>query len=62
MNKVKKVREEKGLTQQELADKASVSRYLISQLENDEELNITKNTMISIANALECKVTDIFLF
>ena len=62
MNKVKEYREKKDLTQQELADKAGISRFMISKIENEEDINITKNTMVAIANSLGCKVTDIFLF
>ncbi len=62
MNKVKDRREELSMTQQELAEKANVSRYLISQIENNSDINLTKNTMVALAEALDCKVTDIFLF
>lgn len=60
--KIKEVREKKSLTQEELALKSGVSRYLISRLENGEDVNITKKTMIAIAEALEEAVTSIFLF
>lgn len=62
MNRLKEFREKKEMTQQELSEKSKISRYLISKIENDEEINITKNTMIALCNALDCKVTDIFLF
>lgn len=61
-NKVKEYRVEQNLTQEELAKKANVSRYLISRIENGDDVNITKNTMLSIAEALNSKVSDIFLF
>lgn len=61
-NKVKEYRVEQNLTQEELAKKANVSRYLISRIENGDDVNITKNTMISIAEALNSNVSDIFLF
>ena len=60
--KIKKYRELKQMTQEELAEKAKVSRYLISQLENGYDVNITKRTMLSIADALGASVTEIFLF
>lgn len=47
MNKVKDRREELSMTQQELAEKANVSRYLISQIENNSDINLTKNTMVA---------------
>lgn len=61
-NKVKEYRAEQNLTQEELAKKANVSRYLISRIENGDDVNITKNTMLSIAEALNSNVSDIFLF
>lgn len=61
-NKVKEYRVELNLTQEELAKKANVSRYLISRIENGDDVNITKNTMLSIAEALNSNVSDIFLF
>ena len=61
-NKVKEYRSQQGLSQEELAKKANLSRYLISMIENGDDVNLTKNTMISIAIALEKKVSDIFLF
>lgn len=61
-NKVKEYRIQQGLSQEELAEKANLSRYLISKIEKGDDVNLTKNTMISIATALEKKVSDIFLF
>lgn len=59
-NKVKEIRIEMKLSQEELANKSGLSRYLISKIENGDDVNITKNTMISISNALNKKVTDVF--
>lgn len=59
---LKRIREQANITQEELAKKSGISRYIISKLENGEDVNITKKTMIAIANALERTVTEIFLF
>ena len=60
-NRVKEIRIEMKLSQEELANKSGLSRYLISKIENGDDVNITKNTMISISNALNKKVTEVFL-
>ena len=61
-NKIKEYRENLNMTQMDLSKKAEISRYLISQLENGEDVNITKKTMVQIASALNASVTEIFLF
>lgn len=60
-NKVKEIRIKKGLSQEELANKSNISRYLISKIENGEDVNFTKNTMISISKALEKPVIEVFM-
>lgn len=61
-NRLKEHRIKQGMTQEELAKKANVSRYLISKIESGEDVNITKNTMVSISEALHTSVSTIFLF
>lgn len=61
-NNIKEFREKLNMTQIELAKKSEISRYLISQLENGEDVNITKKTMVQIATALNANVLEIFLF
>lgn len=60
-NKVKEIRIEKGLSQEELANKSNISRYLISKIENGDDVNLTKNTMISISKALDKPVVEVFM-
>lgn len=57
---VKKVREEKGLTQLELSKTAGVSRQIISDLESGKPVNTTTATLQKLADALSVKVSDIF--
>ena len=59
--KIKIMRVKAGLSQEELAMKAHVSRAIISLLEQDgAQVNTTTDTLLKIADALGCKVTDIF--
>ncbi|MBR3133358.1 MAG: helix-turn-helix transcriptional regulator [Clostridia bacterium] len=57
---LKDVREQQGLTQEELSKKSTVSRTIISDLENDKTDVITNVTLERLANALGKKVPDIF--
>lgn len=60
-NKIKEKREKIGITQEELANKAGVSRTTISDLENHKNVNITNATMKKIAiDGLESSVMEIF--
>ena len=58
---IKRVREEKGMTQEQLAEKANVNRSLLNQLETGK-LKITSiNTLQKIADTLNCKITELFI-
>lgn len=59
-NRLKEIREEEGMTQEELSKKSTVSRTIISELENQKTDVITNMTLEKIAEALNKKVTDIF--
>ena len=59
-NKVKEYRENKKMTQEQLAEKAEVSRNTISTLETKSNANVTFEVMQKIAKALDEKVTTIF--
>lgn len=59
--KVKEYREEIGITQEELAKKADVSRAIISGLESGSITVTTTKTLMKIAEALGKNVSDIFL-
>lgn len=60
INKVKYYREKANLTQQELAEKADVSRNTISALETQDNVNVTYDIMNKLSNALGYKVATIF--
>ena len=61
MFKVKEVRLKRKMSQEELSQKSHVSRAIISNLENNATTTTTTDTLIKIAGALECLVSDIFL-
>lgn len=58
--KIKECREEKNMTQSELAKRANVSRTIISGLESGAIKVTTTETLLKIASALNKKVTEIF--
>lgn len=60
-NRIKQVRKEKGLTQQELADELSVTRQYISLLERGEA-QATISVAMEIANKLDTCVYTLFGF
>lgn len=59
-NSLRQHREELGLTQEELAIKANVSRPTISMIETNSLDNIESKTMLKLAIALNCDIGDIF--
>ena len=61
MFRVKEEREKKGMTHEELAKKAGVSRTIISGLESGTINVTTTKTLKKIAEALGKNVSDIFL-
>lgn len=60
-NKLKELREELRMSQEELANKANVSRQTIHMIETGKADNVTLATMRSLANALGTTVEKIFL-
>ena len=59
--KIKEYREKRNLTQMELCKKANISRQTLSDLESGREVNTTAATLRRLAEALDCKISDIFL-
>ena len=58
--KIKELRLNKGLTQEELASESGVNRTTIVQLETGEEVNVTAKTLKKIAKCLGVDVKEIF--
>ena len=59
-NRLKEMRELKGLSQEKLAKEADISRTTISDIETEKKVVVTNITLEKIAKALDLKVTDIF--
>jgi len=59
-NRLKEMRELKGLSQEKLAQVADVSRTTISEIETEKKVVVTNITLEKISKALDLKVTDIF--
>lgn len=58
--RVKEIREEKNMTQEELEKKSGISRQTISAIENGKAINVKSGTLIALADALETTVDAIF--
>ena len=60
-NNLSEVRKDKGLTQEELAEKSGICRVTIANIERGAVTNLKISTMLSLANALDSTVEEIFL-
>ena len=60
MYNIKEIRKSKRMSQEELAEKAGVSRMIIVRLESGEEVVTKTTTLIALAKALEVPVSKIF--
>ena len=60
-NKLQEIRESKGLSISELSRKSNVSRQTIYSLEAEEVDKANLQTLKSLADALEVRVTDFFI-
>lgn len=58
--RLKEIREEKGMTQEELEKKSGISRQTISAIENGKTNNVKSGTLMALANALDSTIDAIF--
>lgn len=58
--RVKELREAKGYSQEALSKNSGVSRQIIYTLENNKTAVTSTATLTRLANALDCKVSDLF--
>lgn len=59
-NRLRALRKQIGVTQEELSRKSGVSRPTISAIESNQEYITTNITLEKIARAIDFKVSDIF--
>lgn len=60
-NRVAEIRKERGLSQQELAEKSNVSRPYLSVIETNQNKTVSNSVMFRIAEALGVGIETIFL-
>lgn len=58
--RLKEIREEKNMTQEELEKKSGVSRQTISAIENNDKYQAKVGTLMALAEALETTVDNLF--
>lgn len=58
--RVKEIREQKNMSQEQLEQKSGISRQTISAIENDRITNVKVGTLMAIANALETTIDCLF--
>lgn len=58
--RLKEIREEKGITQEELEKRSGVSRQTISAIENNDNYQAKTGTLIALARALSTTVDNLF--
>jgi len=56
--RIRSIRKEQGLTQEELADIAGIDRSYIGSLERGER-NITINVLCQVSRALKCDISNL---
>lgn len=54
------IRQQAGLSQEELGRKTHVSRATISDLESGKKTDVKMSTLSSIAAVLNCRISDLF--
>lgn len=58
---IKEVREQKGLTQEELSKRSGISRNYIAELENNKKVNPSFETVFKISQALGVEIRQIYV-
>jgi putative transcriptional regulator len=56
--RLRQIRREKGMSQEELAKKSGVTRQTIIRIERNECKEMRVSTLLLLCNALKCDVSD----
>lgn len=54
------IRKKRGLTQDELCERAGLSRQTLYELEKGIKTDVKMSTLTALASALDCSVSDLF--
>ena len=60
-NRLKELRVERGMSQEELSELSGISRTTLSKIENNEEASVNTRTIAKLAEVFNVKPSDIFL-
>ena len=60
-NRLKELREERGISQEKLSELSGLSRATLSKIENNEEVGVNSRTIAKLADVFNVKASDIFL-
>lgn len=60
-NRLKKLREERGLSQEKLSEMSGISRTTLSKIENNEEVSVNTRTIAKLAEVFNVNPSEIFL-
>lgn len=60
--RIRELRIEKGLTQEQLAEKANINQFHLSKIEREKEVNLTLDLLDKIIQSLEVAYDDFFTF
>ncbi len=58
---IKEVREEKGITQKEVAEKLNISQSYLSEIENNKKKNVSFELIFHICNILNVEIRKIYI-
>ena len=60
-NRLKELRIERNMSQEELSELSGISRTTLSKIENNEEVNVNTRTIAKLAEVFNVKPSEIFL-